>query len=85
MFNLQQLFHEHNLRQLSNKPTHIRKHMLDLVLTRGVGETTDFDIDDKIDLSDHYVIKFISNIEKPPSLKQHVATRNIKALNADSF
>ena len=59
--------------------------MLDLVLTRGVGETTDFDIDDKIHLSDHYVIEFISNIVKLPSLKQRVATRNIKAINTDSF
>ena len=73
------------LKQLVQEPTHVKGHMLDLVICR-----SDEDIIDKLEvhrslISDHFVINCELNLQRPKPQKVSSCVRNLKAMDSDSF
>ncbi|RUS82105.1 hypothetical protein EGW08_010117 [Elysia chlorotica] len=79
------LIEEHGLTQHVEQPTHKHQHILDLVMSRcETNHLFGLKVND-ICLSDHYIISFGVNIDKPPLIKKCFFTRDIKSVDINKF
>ncbi|RUS91193.1 hypothetical protein EGW08_000999 [Elysia chlorotica] len=79
------LIEEHGLTQHVEQPTHKHQHILDLVMSRcETNHLFGLKVND-ICLSDHYIISFGVNIDKPPLIKKCFFTRDIKSIDINKF
>ncbi|KAJ8045634.1 hypothetical protein HOLleu_08678 [Holothuria leucospilota] len=81
----QNLLSSYGLVQHVASPTHQLGHTLDLFITRASDPIVFRNMQCKDGLSDHFAITCNLLIEKPPPLTKSVKTRNLKAINIDSF
>ncbi|GFR98750.1 ATP-dependent DNA helicase [Elysia marginata] len=72
--------------QLIALPTHNKNHIIDWIITK------DCDIDTikntqvlKKLVSDHHLILFELDAEKPPKVKRKITSRNLKTINIEKF
>ncbi len=75
-----------SLTQHVKDPTHLKGHLLDLVISNSENEDsiTSLTVHDP-GISDHYAIQFELSIEKPPLPTQKIQYRKIKAIDLDNF
>ena len=73
-----------NLTQLVSQPTHIKGHILDLVLTNSPTHVSDCTVS-TYRLSDHFIVNFSIRLMRPPTEKKQISFRRYAALDVDSF
>ncbi|KAJ8049803.1 hypothetical protein HOLleu_02710 [Holothuria leucospilota] len=81
----QNLLSSYGLVQHVASPTHQLGHTLDLFITRASDPIVFRNLQCKDGLSNHFAITCNLLIEKPPPLTKSIKTRNLKAINIDSF
>lgn len=89
-----QSLHEHGLKQLVNKPTHVREHILDVVVTRdnsrilqSMPTVDDHFICDSRGVSsgDHKGITSLIHLSKPPKQRKTVTFRKFRKIDICEF
>ena len=73
-----------NLFQLCDKPTHVKGHILDWLITSDSSFFSNLKIADMA-ISDHFTVSFNLNIPKPPVVKKTILSRNIKKIIKSDF
>ncbi|GFR68477.1 reverse transcriptase-like protein [Elysia marginata] len=72
---IQEVLTTYRLKQIVTVPTHNKNHILDWVITKNKEIIKDIQVTDKC-VSDHFVIAFQLDIQKPPPKKGTVVTRS---------
>ena len=65
-----------NLFQLCDRPTHVKGHILDWLITYDCSFISNLKISDMA-ISDHFIVSCNLNIPKPPVVKKFILSRNI--------
>ena len=82
---LRVLLDEHNMQQLIDKPTQRCTHTLDLVIVRCEHiPVSNVRVED-VCISDHFLISFELEMNKPKNPKVHIQSRNLKSVDIAKF
>jgi hypothetical protein len=70
--------------QFVTTPTHVRGHILDVVLSRSPTLVVSVDVED-IQLSDHSLLLVVTDLSRPRVPRKTMSYRNLKAINRQAF
>lgn len=82
---LRELLATYDLVQHVEEPTHVRGHVLDLVISRAVDHTISTVQVKSMAISDHHSIDCLLTFGKPPTVSTEVSVRGLCKINMDEF